>query len=32
MLASPPHKLLRVPGGHLQPVQQLAIVRNGQEE
>jgi hypothetical protein len=32
MLASPPHKLLRVPSGHLQRVQQLAIVSNDQEE
>jgi hypothetical protein len=32
MLASPPHKLLRVPGGHQEQVQQLAIVCNGQEE
>jgi hypothetical protein len=32
MLASPPHKLLRVPSGHLQREQQLAIVSNDQEE
>jgi hypothetical protein len=32
MLASPPHKLLRVPSGHLRRVQQLAIVSNDREE